>query len=457
MDGISGSVYFKLKRQIKMYNMRIRAVLGFFLALLFQITVSGQLPGREYSLKQLIDSALQNNYLLRANEKQTEIKQAEIDLLRLNYQPRISTGATASVWKFLLPNKQRLLGNSLTDVYTDISVYQTIYDWGENKVKKTVVEDEITLSREIQRQLRTTIIWGVADAYFELLKANSQLEVHHNTLNQLKSHLRYAENLYKIGKVSGVDVLKINVQISVEEKAIQKAENAALAQIINIRRLCFLKENESIIVRYQADSIFLAEQLRIFVPDTLYKQTFDNHPSMRAANLKLELEEKQKELSRLQNRPELYSYGISTWEHGYLPFGKNFNYNIGVGIQYTIPYFGGSGFKTRIIQSEIRKDQISDERTQLVFDLKKEIDLTLNEIEDIKSEISSNNRIISLAQETLDNALIMYRSGQGTIIDVLDAQTILSETTINQQKSRIAFLQALAKLNYLTGNDENPY
>jgi hypothetical protein len=84
------------------------------------------------------------------------------------------------VWKFLLPNKQRLLGNSLTDVYTDISVYQTIYEWGENKIRKSAVEDEILLSEEIKRQLRSTIIWGVADTYNEMLKADSEVNIHHH-------------------------------------------------------------------------------------------------------------------------------------------------------------------------------------------------------------------------------------------------------------------------------------
>ncbi|MDZ7613968.1 MAG: hypothetical protein U5K51_09940 [Flavobacteriaceae bacterium] len=73
------------------------------------ILFQGRIRGMIFNLKQLIDSALQNNFLIKANEKQTAVKQTDIELLRLTYQPRISTSATASMWKFLLPNKQRLL------------------------------------------------------------------------------------------------------------------------------------------------------------------------------------------------------------------------------------------------------------------------------------------------------------------------------------------------------------
>lgn len=437
--------------------MRIKAIPFCILLVICVTSVAGQDPGDIYNLKQLIDSALQNNYLIKANEKQSAVKQSDIELLRLTYQPRISASATASVWKFLLPNKQRLLGNSLTDVYTDISVYQTIYEWGENKIRKSAVEDEISLNEEIKRQLRSTIIWGVADTYYEILKAESEVNIHQNTLDQLKTHLRYAEALYKIGKVSGVDVLKINVQISVEEKALKKSENSVLAHRIKLSRLCFPERSDPLLFERHNGTISVSNLSRILIPDSLYKKTLDNHPSIKAANLKITLEEKQKEIARLQNRPELYSYGNGTWEHGYIPFGKNFNYNIGVGIHYTIPYFGGSGYKTKMLQSDLRVDQINDEKTQLFLDLLREIDITLNEIKDIQEEISNNQKIIDLAQETLQNASVLYQGGQGTIIDVLDAQTILSETTINYQKSTIAFFQAFLKLDFLTGNDNNPY
>lgn len=437
--------------------MRIKTIWICIIVLILQRSLSGQVPVESLNLKQLIDSALQHNYLLQANKKQTAVKQSEIELLRLTYQPTISSNLTASFWKFLLPNKQRLLGTSLTDVYTDISVYQTIYDWGENKVKKAAVGEEVMISREIERQLRSTIILGVTDSYFEMLKSGSEIKVHQNTLAQLRSYLKYAEALYDIGKVSEMDVLRINVRISVEEKAIQKAENAFLTHEIKLRRLSFIDDKRRSIIENLTDSLYNAKHASIFNADSLYNITLNNHPSLVASNLKINLEEKQKEISRLQNRPELYSYGIGTWEHGSIPFFNNFNYNIGVGVHYTIPFLGGSGYKTKMVQSDLRVDQITDERTQLFYDLKREIDVTLNEIEDLKTEISNNLKIIKLSRIALDNASVIYQGGQGTIIDVLDAETILSETTINYQKSTIAFLQALSKLSYLTGNDVNTY
>ncbi|MBN1822187.1 MAG: TolC family protein [Prolixibacteraceae bacterium] len=433
----------------------------FLFNIFFPLILSGNLLAQEaqtqLTLSQLLDSALHNSYLLRSNQKNNQIKLAELEILKTNYQPKISTLASFSYWKFLLPNKQKLLGDALTDVYTDVSIYQTIYDWGENKTKKTVVEEEIKMNDEIQRQIRNTIIWGVSDAYFEVLKAESEISAHKNALQQLKSHLQYAENLYSIGRVSGVDVLKINVQISVEEKNLQKAKNARLTQLIKIKRLCYLNEEDSFDIENISETLYKETRDVSFSSYSLYDTVIQNHPVLLANNRKINIEARQKDIYRLQNRPELFSFGIGSWEHGYIPFVKNFNYNVGVGISYTIPYLGGSSYKSKIVQSSYRIEQMHDEQNQAFLDVKKEIDMVLNSINDIKNEIVNNEKIISLANETLNNALVKYQAGQGTIIDILDAQTILTETIIAYNKTTINYLQALVKLHYLTGNDDYPF
>lgn len=409
------------------------------------------------SLTQLLDSAIQNNYLLKLNEKNVTIKQAEIEILKTNYQPRITASANFSYWDWLMPNKAKILGNTLTDMYTEFAVYQTIYDWGQNKIQKQSVGIEIKLNDEVRRQIKSTIVWGITDTYLETLKAQSEIAVHQNTIEQLQSHLQYADNLYKIGKVSGVDVLKINVQLSVEEKALQKAENALNTQYIKLMRMSNLSNTNHFTIPNITDSLFSAFGKNVFEADQLYDEALQHHPSLMAVNHKISIEANQKELYRLKNRPELYSFGLTNWEDGYIPFGSHFNFNIGVGIRYTIPYWGGSSFKSRMKQSDVRIEQMKDEKNQTFLDIKKDIDIALNDLKDKKDEIANNDKIISLADETIKNAWVRYQAGQGTIVDVLDAESIQTESKINQRKSVLIYLQTLARLNYLKGNENSTF
>ncbi|MDZ7615041.1 MAG: TolC family protein [Flavobacteriaceae bacterium] len=52
----------------------------------------------KYSLDQLLDNALQNNYLLKSTEKNKLVKQSELEIIKTNYLPKIS----ASFNKFFL-------------------------------------------------------------------------------------------------------------------------------------------------------------------------------------------------------------------------------------------------------------------------------------------------------------------------------------------------------------------
>lgn len=188
------------------------------IVLLFLIFLTNVGFSQNFSLNRLLNSALENNYLLQSNKINTSIKQTDIEKLKINFLPILGTSATFSYWNFLLPNKERLLGDNKTDLYNDVTLYQKLYDFGANKAEKTRVEDEILLNDEVQRQIRQTIIYGVSNAYFATLSSEMEIQVHQNTLEQLEAQLRYSQNLFDIGKVSNIDLLKIKVQISVEEK-----------------------------------------------------------------------------------------------------------------------------------------------------------------------------------------------------------------------------------------------
>ena len=103
-------------RNIKMVK---KGIFLFMILLLNTGILSAQETVQRLSLTHLLDSALQRNYLLQANEKNTAIKQAEIEILNTNYLPKIAASANFSYWKWLMPNKEKILGNTLTDMYTD--------------------------------------------------------------------------------------------------------------------------------------------------------------------------------------------------------------------------------------------------------------------------------------------------------------------------------------------------
>lgn len=409
-----------------------------------------------YTLTALTDSALTNNFNLKAQQLNDSLSYAEIAALAKNYLPKVTATGSYSYYDWLTPNKEKLLGGDVnTDMLIQIAAYQTIYDWNRNKLNKQLQLSDVSINREFIRQLKTTIIFSVTQTYLEALKAQKKVEVIQNTIEQLNNQLQIADNLYKIGKVSNIDLLKIKVNISVNTKELATAKSEYLQLLSDLKNIALLKNEGEIIIEDKSESLY---QFYLEHPQHgLTEHTFASHPSLKAFDENIAREKLNEELIVRQNRPELFSYAATNWESAYIPFGNNFNYNIGIGIQYTIPYFGGSSYKEKVVQSKIKVEQFEHEKQQTFYDLKKDFDATLISLQNKKEEIKSNREIVQMADETLNNILILYESGQESILNVLDAQSIVTKQNILYRQSLVEYLQLVAKLHYLKGQTTYPF
>ncbi|MGQ9644036.1 MAG: TolC family protein, partial [Ignavibacterium sp.] len=208
--------------------------------LIFITTVSvfSQTNNANYSLSELVNIAFQNNPQLKANEKNIQAGLKQIDFLAKDYQPQIFFDFNISRWKYLLPNKQRLLGNSLTDIYADFRINQLLYDWNKNSIQIEFADKSVDIDRNFDKKLRLAISYSISKNYLELLRAKRVVQIQEEAINQLKEHLKNAEALYSVGKVSNLDVIKGQIQIEVAMDELAKAKNQLNVQKNNLNVLC---------------------------------------------------------------------------------------------------------------------------------------------------------------------------------------------------------------------------
>lgn len=436
--------------------MKILKYITLILLFFFNTIVFAQ-KNNKTELYSLIDTALQNNYLLKAANNRISINQADIDYFQKNLQPDMGIFASASYWYWLMPNKQKLLGNNLSDVYTEFSIKQIIYDGNKTKLQKEAVNNTMLINKEAERSIQQAIVYNVSFTWLELLKAEKLILIHQNTLEQLNSHLQNAQALYNVGKASSLDLLKIKVQIAAEKKEIDAAKSNLEQKIIQLKKLMGTNYYD-----YQSnidDSLSLWNDWEkvIFIKDTLFAQATRNHPDLMQYDLKIESKKTEEMLFKTENKPNVYAYGLLNWEDGYIPFGNHFNYNFGFGASYKIPYFKNSSYKVKMLESRIGAEELQNNKNQLIIELYAGISDALSQLDNKKNEVLSNTEIIDISRETLNNALLKYNAGQGNIIDVLDAQSILTTAEINRYKSIIEYLQLIAKLNYYSGSDNKPF
>lgn len=427
------------------------------LLLVFQTAVRAQGNNTDMKLNQLIDIALENNYLLKAADNRVAISESEVEFFRKNFLPEAGVSVNASFWKWLMPNKQKLLGSQLTDVYAEISLKQTLFDGGKNSSQKEIARLSVRNNKEAWRSLRQAIVYNVAYSWFELQKADQTITIHENALEQLKNHLLNVQALYNIGKASNVDVLKIKVQIAAGKKAIADAKSNFEQKQIQFNK--WLGEDRYHYQSGNSDAVALWEQWQNAGLDkeTLLASALLHHPDLAQFELKIAAKRREESLYRADSMPNINAFSLFSWEDNYIPFGNSFNYNIGIGISYKMPFFKGSAYKDKMLESRLAALEMENSKNQLIVELSASFGDALSQLGNRKNEEMANREIIALSRETLDNALLKYNAGQGNIIDVLDAQSILTNTEISHYQSIIEYLQLIAKINFLTGQDKKPF
>ena len=180
------------------------------------------------------------------------------------------------------------------------------------------------------------------------------------------------------------------------------------------------------------------------------------HPDLENIRTQKELRSRESDLLNKEYYPNLYAFGITNVEDGEIPMG-NFNWNIGVTVSYSLPFFRGSNFKEKVEQAKVRIEALQENENGTLQQLELNIKNNLVKLEDIKSRLSGNQKIVKLAEESLTTSNMKYNIGKGSSLDVLDAETILTTAKLNYNQIVIDLLTTIAELNYNLGSDELPF
>jgi len=421
--------------------------------LLVQTTFS---QTKEYSLNELVNIAFQNNPQLKANEKNIQAGLKQIDYLDKEYLPQIFFDFNISRWKWLLPNKQKLLGNSLNDIYADFRINQLLYDWGKNSLQKDYANRSVDIDRNFTRKLKQAFTFFIAKNYLELLKAKRTVQIQEEAINHLREHLKNAEALYSIGKVSNLDVIKAQVQIEVALDELAKAKNQLDLQKNNINVLCGNTLGDSFDVVDNIDDLWNRYSNKNYDIEELNNLLIGKHPDLENIRIQKELRSKEAEIFNKEYYPNFYAFGIMNVEDSKIPTG-HFNWNVGLSVTYSLPFFRGSNFKEKVEQSKVRMEALQENENSILQQLETNVKNTLVKLNDIKSRLSGMQKIVRLAEESFTTANLKYNIGKGSSLDVLDAETVLTTAKLNLNQVVIDFLSTIAELNYNIGSDELPF
>jgi len=406
----------------------------FLLFLLFAIP---NLNAQVYSLKECVETALQNNETLKYAALDIESALVGKKGSLSNILPSISYGnswsetntpggTTTSSLEFgdTTYSLSSTYGGISNSFGTSISINQTIYDGGQwlNQIKSS--NNTHTIAKQSARQQMISVVLNVHQSFYELLKAQELLDVAKKTLELAEQQIDLVNLQFELGAVKKTDLLKAEVQLGRSKTDILIKETSMRLAELNLRNSMGLVGTQThfTIIDLRRPPLPLPDLEQSIAEMEEYNPTLLVSKSQITG---LELNRRILFGTRLPNLSASMRYGATTEEFKELT--KMDQWASTISLSFSIPVFTGYSLSSREQQAtlSIRKQQYNYITQK--NNLQVQLENLLNSIEDFQELIPLNEQILASAEEDLKLVQERYSLGSLTILEVLDAQVSVSE------------------------------
>jgi outer membrane protein TolC len=292
------------------------------------------------------------------------------------------------------------------------------------------------------------LVVTVTQLYYALAAAEAKALAAQQTADQGEQFLNLTTNLEAGGEVAHSDTIKAELQAEDRRRQLKEAQLA----LINARL------DLAVILFPNLDTNFeLAGDLHAPVPlprlEEVEQQAARDNPDVRAALEAVRAAGYDVTAARAGYLPSLgldYFYGIDAPNFATRTRGLS---NLGYSAVATlnIPIWNWGATQSRVKQAELRREQSKRELSYEQRKLLAEMKSLYSEAETAQNEQAGLERASKLAAESLRLTTLRYQNGEGTVLEVVDAQTAFATASAAYHDGAVRYRVALASLQTLTG------
>ncbi len=311
------------------------------------------------------------------------------------------------------------------------------------------------------RGLKATVIQD----YFAIAAAERKLKNAQRSLSEAQQFMDITQKQEKAGEAAHSDVIKAQLQVQQRQRDIQDAQLAVQKAKIGLAVLIFPS--------LQLDYSVLDDlaELGVLPPrnEAAAKAT-SGSPDLHAARESLTQARLGVSVARYAYLPSLsldFWYGIdanqfafrtdyptqesgrSTLPNYLVPFRQNLGYSAAATLN--VPIWNWGAIRSKIKQASLRERQAELDVTLAQKQLQADISSSYQEAQTAFSQVSSLRASSDLANESLRLAILRYKAGEATALEVVDAQTTANLARTALDDGLVRYRVALLLLRTLMG------
>ncbi|MGD0036430.1 MAG: TolC family protein [Bacteroidota bacterium] len=378
-----------------------------------------------------------------------ELSHAELSTTKL---PQIKLGAS-SIYAPSFGNLgyDPALSNG-GQVSGQVIVQQSLYDGGIRGLKSDQLSLDIDRLAKEKRIAERDLMFSVKQAFVETLRAEQEIILQEESVQQLSEYLEIVRRLSKVGSAAYTDVLKTELQISNAQLAYQKATEEFVIAKYSLAELIGTPLDTTFnIVGSLNDTMNTEIDSPLF---NVYADSLSNL-EMSAASLAVKHSLMDVELTQHENYPTVLFVGdaglLTSGDNLHLPRDERANmFGFSFGIELEIPLVNWGATDLRVQQKRLDADNLRLQSDILQRSITTESRKTRLQIMKQHERLRVIQNNIKIAEDNFFLTKSKYAGGGTLSLEVLSAQQLLTDTKLSELQTLADIRLLVAKMEQLT-------
>jgi outer membrane protein len=338
-----------------------------------------------------------------------------------------------------------------------VQIVQSIYQGG--KLIAAVRAAKVTKEQALA-QFQTTVadaLLSTREAYYDVLLAAQQIIVHKASVNLLQKELEDQQHRLDAGTVPKFNVLRAEVSVANERPNLIQARNnyrIAKNNLVNLLGYNLPREVWEDVPLNLTDTLD-AVPYQVNLPDAI-QQALANRTELVALRKTEELQKLNIVNAKSGYKPNVQLFAGYNWYNAQFTPPVEIDHDIhgwNAGAQMNWDIFDGLLTHGKVIQAralyEKARTDLADQSRQVELQVR----TAYSDFIEAREVLDSQKTVVAEAEEALREANARAGAGTGTQLDVLDAETSLTQARTTQIQALHDYATARAKLERAIGED----
>jgi outer membrane protein len=414
-----------------------------------------------FTVERSVAEALDRNYQIKVKKEQINEANFAKDRAKADFFPKLSTtygytrndepqftravplapGIVYPSRRLTAEDNYQWRSSVRQPVFTGFSLLST-YRLAELGIDRSQMDLELEI---------LNLILAVKEAYFNIIRSDTGVNVARMEVEARESHLEVARNFFEVGIIPINDLLKAEVELANTQQILVKVQNAAQ----NARAIFNNRLARPVSLPVEVEDIPAYRPIPFYFEESMNK-ALAHRPEIKLTDISLLQIDQQIRLARSQYYPQV-NIG-----YDYIKEGDEFTVN-GSSVHdadrwQALATLSWTFWEWGKTQSAVRerlsqKKQLLETKASLTQDIGLQLTQAGLELSQTEQNIPTTRKAVEQAEENLRVNEERYKAQVTTTTEVLDAQSLLSQARVNYYNALIDHELAKARLQRAMGEN----